>query len=249
MKKTLFTAILLLFVYTVNSQVLISLLLGDKLNSPNLEFGLDGGANFLNMSNTPNSKNLTSWNLGFYFDFKLQPKLFIHTGVLVKTIMGCSGLTPYSLPTSSLDSAFKGGTVDREIHYFNVPVLLRYQFFKTFHIEGGFQAGLRYKSYDLFKQTVENEDDLNYKHYIKDDIARLDFGPMAGIGYKFDKGPGMTLDARFYYGVVDVNKVDAGTQNVSAIYLNASFPIGKKKAAEKAAEKKEAEEKAAGSKN
>jgi hypothetical protein len=240
MKKVLFTLSLLLFVYTANSQILITLIFGDKLNSPNLEFGLEGGANFLNMSNTPNSQSLTSWNLGFYFDFKLNPKLFIHTGVLVKTIMGCSGLTPYSLNDTSLDNAFKGGTVDREIHYFNVPVLLRYRFIDNFHIEGGFQAGLRYKAFDHFMQSVDETDDLNFKNNVKDDFARLDFGPEVGLGYKFANGPGMTISARYYYGVVDVNKIETGIQNNSAAYLNLSIPIGKKKAAEKSAEKKAA---------
>jgi hypothetical protein len=86
--KKLITGLLLVFMIagmslTSRSQVLISLLLGDKLNSGKIEFGLDGGVNWLTMSNTPNAKYLFDWNLGFYFDFKMKnPHLFIHTGVL-----------------------------------------------------------------------------------------------------------------------------------------------------------------------
>jgi hypothetical protein len=38
------------FTQKANSQVLISLLLGDKLNSEKLKFGLDGGVNFATIS-------------------------------------------------------------------------------------------------------------------------------------------------------------------------------------------------------
>src|SRR5215217_2165088 len=106
--KTLcaFTLLLLMINPSARSQVLISLLFGDKLNTGKIDFGLDGGINWLNMSNTPNAKYLFDWNLGFYFDIKMQEKLFIHTGVLVKSKMGTSGLNPYPLATNALDTAF-----------------------------------------------------------------------------------------------------------------------------------------------
>lgn len=234
---------------TANSQVLISLLLGDKLNSPNLEFGLDGGINWLNMSNTSVSptdntqaKYLRDWNLGFYFDFmfKKHPSLYIHTGVLVKSKMGCADLAPYTVNNSdsvNISNAFVGGNVDRNINYFNVPVLLRYDFYKGFFVGGGIGLGLRYTAFDLFQNSVPDKDDLTYTYDTKDNYARLDAGGEATIGYKFHTGPGMTIHADFYYGLVDVNKTLSGAQNNIAFYINASIPIGKKKAAKAAAEK------------
>jgi len=55
-----------------NSQVLISLLLGDKLNSEKLKFGLDGGVNFSNISKIDPSKYHAGFNLRFYFDNLLK---------------------------------------------------------------------------------------------------------------------------------------------------------------------------------
>ena len=57
---------------TANSQVLISLLLGDKLNSPNLEFGLEGGLNWSNIKGGEDFSTATDFHLGFYFDFRLN---------------------------------------------------------------------------------------------------------------------------------------------------------------------------------
>lgn len=225
---------------TAHSQVLISLLLGDKLNSDKLEFGLDGGLNILNMTNTPGSKALVNWNLGFYFDFKMNTHLFIHTGVIVKSKMGTASLEPYSLNNADLDTLFTGGTVDRKINYFNVPVLLRYRFVDYVHVEGGIQLGLRYTGFDNFSQSI-NDSDLEYKYDVKDNFQRLDAGGVFGVGYKLKKGTGMTLSARFYYGFVDANKLTDGGQHNTAYYFNVSIPIGKGKAAKKAAEKEEKE--------
>ncbi len=242
--RTLRSVVLtVVFVFALQSasqgQVLITLLLGDKLNSDKLEFGLAGGVDFLNMSNTPDAKMLTDWNLGFYFDFKLDQKLFLHTGVRVKSKMGTGSLEPYSLNNIVLDSAFYGGNVDRKINYFNVPVLIRYRLVDYLHVEGGIQLGLRYTAFDKFSNTIVDEDDLQFTNSIADDLARLDAGAQAGIGYKLKKGTGMTISADYYYGFVDVNKVLEGSQLNSAIYLDLSIPIGRAKAAKKEAEKAE----------
>jgi hypothetical protein len=249
MKKFFAVVFFSLVVYTANSQVLISLLFGDKLNTPALEFGLEGGASFLNMSNTASAKNLTSWNLGFYFNILLKPQMYIYTGVLVKGPMGCGSLDPYSLDNANLDSAFTLGSVDRKISYFCVPIMLKYKFENNFEVSGGIQAGLRTQAVDVFTQTYvtdgKDDDDLVYDNYNRKDYAHLDFGLSGALGYYLPKfANGMTISARYYYGLVDVNLPESGHQNNQALYLNAAIPIGKKKAQEKAAATKAAQEKA-----
>ncbi len=225
---------------TAKSQVLISLLLGDKLNTGKIEFGLDGGVNWLTMSNTDNAKYLFDWNLGFYFDFRMKnPHLFIHTGVLVKSKMGTKGLDPgdYSLGKDTLDAVFINGTIDRKINYFNVPVMLRYRLDNFIHFEGGVQLGLRYTGYDVYKQEINKKDDLTFMNDVADNFTRIDAGALAGVGYRFQKGKGMILAVRYYYGFVDADRVSDGNQNYSAIYITGAIPIGKGKAEKKAAEK------------
>jgi hypothetical protein len=188
----------------------------------------------LNMTNLPHSQSLNTWNLGFYFDFVTKnPKLFIHSGVLVKTKMGATGITPYSVGNAPVDDIFSDGSVTRSVNYFNVPFLLRYRFYDYFFVEGGIQLGLRYTAYDTFKRDVYESDDLEFKYAVKDNFARLDAGGEGGVGYKLRKGTGMTISAKYYYGFVDVDKVTTGSQKNTAVYLNLSIPIGKAKAAEK----------------
>src|SRR5215217_7107665 len=111
MNKLLLATTFLLCGFTSNSQVLISILLGDKLNSGKIEFGLEGGVNWSTIQNLDGAKRLTGFNLGFYFDIKLKnPSWMLNTGVIVKSPMGAAGLPMYSLNDARLDSAFVGGS-------------------------------------------------------------------------------------------------------------------------------------------
>jgi len=236
MKKTLILAAFLFISYSASSQVLISLLLGDVLNSEKIEFGLDGGVNFANISNLETSKYLPIFNLGFYFDIKLKDQLMLHTGVLVKSNQGANKLNPYSLDNPDLDELFAEGYVTRKINNFSVPILLKYRFAGRFHIEAGPMLALRTKGYDEFKTTVIDGDDLTYKLDISDNYKRIDAGIMCGAGIKlYKKIPKSSqLGVRYYYGLVDPLIDNTGdSQNFSSLYLYISIPIGVHKAEEK----------------
>jgi hypothetical protein len=239
---------LMLVAQVMQGQVLISLLFGDKLNSPTLKFGLDGGANFSTLSNLSGSKYRAGFNLGFYFDFLLKKDKpwYIHTGVLVKSNLGAHGITPYHLsnPDSAyLDTLFANGSVDRRLSYFNVPILIRYSFNKRLFIELGPMLSLGYKANDIFTTKVENDEDLSFDNDVKDSFKRFDIGGMAGIGYAIDALNGMNFGLRYYYGFTDIVRDNSGDpQRNSSFYLFASIPIGagdkaKAKNAAKAKEK------------
>jgi len=233
MKKTILLLGFLLTVYTANSQVLISLLFGDALNSPNVEFGLDGGVNYANIANLETSKFLPIFNLGFYFDIRIKNQLMLHTGVIVKSNQGANKLNPYLLDNPALDDQFSDGYVTRKINNFSVPILLKYRFAGRFHIEAGPMLALRTKGYDEFKTTVIDEDDLTYKLDISDNYKRIDAGIMCGAGIKlYKKIPKSSqLGVRYYYGLVDPLIDNPGkSQNFSSWYIYFSIPIGAKKA-------------------
>lgn len=245
-RKGLLTAVLLASIsYSANSQVLISLLLGDKLNSDKLKFGLDGGANWSNITNLDPSMYKPHFNLGFYFDFRLKEntRWYLHTGVLVKSTMGAQKLDPYLTGNADIDSLFVNGDVERKINYFNVPILARYQFKNMLYIEAGPNLGLRYKAFDVFTAEVENKKDLSYTLDVRDQFTRIDAGIMAGVGFQVLKGTGYNFGMRYYYGLTEIMKDNAGDpQRNSTYYLYFSIPVGagekaKAKAAAKAKEK------------
>ena len=229
MKKYFLIIGLLLFVNAARTQVLISILLGDKLNTGKIEFGLEGGANWSTIKNIDGAKSLTSFNLGFYFDFKLKnPDWMLNTGVIVKSTMGADELPVYLLGKPDLDNSFAGGKIARKINYFNVPIMMKYSFKNHIYLKAGTQLGLRYKAVDEFKNSINDEDDLKYKLDIKDQFHPLDAGLAFGAGYRFMKGNGMNFGLQYYLGLIDI-KVDDSSPNQfnRVLYLTVGIPIGK----------------------
>src|SRR5215471_614597 len=114
-KKFLIIAMLFTCSLQVNSQVLIALLFGEKLNSGGLEFGLTGGLSVSDISNISDAKTKTGLNLALYFNIKLNDKWYIHPEAIPKYPTGVSKLKPYSLGDASLDSLLADGDITRKI--------------------------------------------------------------------------------------------------------------------------------------
>jgi hypothetical protein len=232
------TLVFLMCGFTSNSQVLISILLGDKLNSGKIEFGLEGGYSLSSLSGIDPSKGASNFNLGFYFDFATNdPSWFISTGVRVKSTMGASDIAVYSLDNENLDNVFATGSITRKLNYFNVPFMMKYMFKNQLYAQAGIQLGLKYKGTDVFLNSVNEDDDVSYKVDVKKDYHPLDGGLCFGLGYRLVKGNGMNIGLQYYLGLVDVRISDASPDEFNrTLYVNVGIPIGKGKAAAKAGE-------------
>lgn len=239
MKKYIFSIVILLFsIQLAQSQVLISLLFGDKLNSDKIKFGLEGGANFANVTNLETATFEPNFNIGFYFDFKLKesPNWFLHTGVIVKSTMGAA-LEPYSLNDEHLDALFEGGSVERKLQYWNVPFLARYKFDNNIFIEAGPMFGLLYKGVDVFTNDVDGND-IQFDNNIRKEHSRFDIGLEGGVGYQLEKVMnGMNFGARYYYGLLNSSTTANANQKNVSYYVFVGIPIG---AGEKAKAKNQA---------
>lgn len=226
MKKYLVILIIIFSGYHAHSQVLISLLLGDKLNSQGLEFGLEGGVNFSHIDELETNKGLSSFNLGFYFDIRLNDPWYLYTGVLVKSRLGTNKLSDADLDFLQADVYPVKGDYSQVLNYFIVPALAKYKLKNHIYFEAGPQFGLMHKSWVEYNSDVEGKDS-RIRQYNKDMINRFDAGVVGGLGYQLLKGKGMTIGIKYYYGFVDVYKDRAGTNN-SSLFLKANIPIGAK---------------------
>lgn len=230
---------IIFFCNTSGAQILISLLLGDNLNTGKIEFGLDGGLNLTNINGLDEGDISSRFNIGFYFDIKTKnPNWLFHTGVIVKSTMGAEGIPVYPLNNKNLDSVFAGGSVERRLGYFNVPLMMKYKFNKYIFAEAGTMLALRSKSVDVFTQSIVDNDDLKYELKIRDELHPIDAGVIAGIGYRLLGGNGMNIGIRYYLGLVDIT-IDDSTPNQynSSLYFTVGIPIGAGKAAKKQEEK------------
>ena len=230
MRRFIIVIILVMAGFVSQSQVLITILLGDKLNSDGLEFGLEGGLNWSNISGLETNSFARKWNLGFYFDIRIKNQWFLYTGVLVKSNSGVDKLKDGDLDMLNatkyleLNGESINGDYNQVMNYFLVPVLIKYKTKKYFYGEIGPQFGLMHKSYIEFTSDIDGKD-ATIREYNKDNINKIDVGIMVGIGYQLLKGNGWTIGAKYYYGFIDVYREIENTKN-SSIFLKMIIPIG-----------------------
>src|SRR4029079_13266420 len=135
----------------------------------------------------------------------------------------------------TLDNLFTGGTVERKIKSFGLPVLLRYTIAKNFYADAGIQSNMMLGAKDICHAKV-NDHDLTYTVKINDYVTLLDFGLAGGLFYKFrDDKRSMGIGVRYYYGLTDIHKSVPGTQANSAWQLTITIPVGAGKAQANAA--------------
>lgn len=224
MKKYLLLLIVLFTGYQAHSQVLISLLFGDKLNSPGLEFGLEGGVNFSHIDGLESDNYLSTFNLGFYFDIRLNDPWYLYTGLLVKSQLGTDKLTETDLEFLKTEIYPEKGDYSQRLNYFIVPALMKYKLKNHIYFEAGPQFGLMHKAWVEYNSDVSGYD-ARIREYNKDMINRFDVGVTGGLGYQLMDGKGMTIGVKYYYGFVDVYKDKSGTNN-NSIFIKANIPIG-----------------------
>lgn len=248
-KFSIIILILLTSAQIAQGQILLSLIFGDKLNSGKVEFGMNGGLNFSYLRGIAESKAQNNWELGFYFDILLKEKSpwYLSTGVYIKSTVGGTNV-PLNYPGNrAIDSTLYkdfvdfNGTVEKQFNTFYVPFNLRYLSKSGVFIEGGFQAGLVFKTHDIYTADINGYDLLyDAKKGVKDNglYKWFDGGVDGGIGYKFRKGMGMKIGVWYYVGLTNIYKNDLGYKAYnSSLYVLATIPIGKKKAERHRAEK------------
>ena len=226
MKKYIISIFFLFFIYNLQSQVLIALLLGDKLNNGKMEFGLDGGLNFSSISGLEANKWKRDFNLGFYFDIKIKNKWYFNTGVLVKSSLGVNNLSEADLNEIRTNLEItQQGDYTQKISYFLVPTLAKYRFKNHVYLEVGPQFGLMHKAWleHNFDDIDGNENSIKEEN--KDAVNRMEVGAVAGIGYRLLKGLGWSIGLRYHYGLTNVYKNSSSIKN-HALFVKLNIPIG-----------------------
>jgi len=226
MKKYIMSIFFLFFIYNLQSQVLIALILGDKLNNGKMEFGLDGGLNFSSISELEANKWKRDFNLGFYFDIKMKKQWYFNTGVLVKSSLGVDNLSETDLNEIGTNLEITQlGDYTQKISYFLVPTLAKYRFKNNLYVEAGPQFGLMYKAWLEHNFNDEEGNENRIREENKDAVNRMEVGAVAGVGYRLLEGLGWTIGVRYHYGLTNVYKNISSIKN-HALFLKLNIPIG-----------------------
>ena len=226
MKKIILLSLLtILLIPTARSQVLIAILFGDKLNTPNIEFGLNAGGNFTTLTNYPEAKYKTGLNLGLYFNFKLSDHFYLHPEMLFMNQMGSRGVNNRDLPNPELQHETLETWV--QSNYFTLVFLPRYKLTNQLYFEAGLYGSYLLTADDYFLNKPETDTELQYKIHAKPRMNKFDVGFDVGLGYKFGKGEGMNLSLRYSYGFINTQKdADLDPEMNRGFHVHVGIPIG-----------------------
>jgi len=209
---------------TAQSQVLITLLLGDKLNAPGLEFGLETGSNWSNNRGFESNHLLGTFNLGFYFDIRLKNQWYLNTGVMAKSTMGVDKLTSGDLDFLGTTLYEEDGIYQQRFSNFLLPILAKYKFGNHFYVEAGPMVGWLRDAYVEFNYDQEDRN-ARIREFNRDLFNRIDAGISGGVGYTLMKGTGISIGLDYYYGLVNAIKEQSGSGN-NSIFLKFNIPVG-----------------------
>jgi hypothetical protein len=227
-KKILLLALCSLITVIAHSQVLISIIFGDKLNTDKMTFGLMLGSAWNSLTGYSQVDAQANFNLGLFLTFKLQERFFLQFDALAKYKLGAKGMAVYTLGDATLDSIYQHGSLKRSISYLGLNTSLQYRIWKYLNVEAGPNVTLRTKAMDIFHAAHELGDQF-FEKDMKEATTLFDFGVTTGVSWQFTKGKGVKLGVRYYWGFVDLYPADAGTNAGRSLQVNVYIQIGGKK--------------------
>ncbi len=227
MKHLLVLTFLLCSFQAAQSQILIALIFGDKLNSETIEFGMNVGANYAGFSSYDASHYREGLNLGLYFNFLLNDRFILNPSLYFSYPSGIRDIEYYQSPDPNLNELIIEAQANRKLSYFSLPVVIRYKLFGKTYLDFGPQFGLTRRVEDQFVVSVQDKNDLTYTVNIKEDYHRLDAGITAGFSQRLRDKNSVILSARYYYGLVNIAKNPAdGNIHNSVVYFSCGIPVG-----------------------
>ena len=161
----------------------------------NVHFGIKAGLNASSLNYQGNSD--------------MQSKIGFNAGLLAHIHTGNEfwAFQPEVYYSSEGAKSKSNSNVSTDLGYINVPVLIQYMFNNGFRLEAGPQVG--------FLMSGKNKVNDNSTD-IKDNLKGAVFSIPAGLGYLTSTGLG--FDARYNFGVSNINKSTSGVKTRSNVF-------------------------------
>jgi hypothetical protein len=213
-----------------NSQILIGLLLGDKVTSEKFHLSLDIGANFSDLSGIDDTKIRSGFFLGLAGEWQFAEHWYLQPELGVFYYAGAGNLPmDYFPPPPEVEDIVTGSEVSRRLKYFTIPVLLKYGVADNrLHLGAGGQVGFITSAKDKYEGVSDNGNNVEVEQDIKEYTTSTDLGLLFNIEWKFKKDVlAMGIVARYYLGLTDTVKDNPGDPVYNRVFsLLLTVPIG-----------------------
>jgi len=236
--KTVIPIVVILFFSTTSrSQILVSLIFGESLNTPNMQFGIEVGANSSTVSDYDIADFTAGFEIGMFLNWKYADKWSLYSGLMANSNRGFRGVEELIDPVyrPGIDSGYEFKYMKTRLTYVGAHSAMRYYFSPSFSIAGGVNLSLRLKATNEAQYDLDKAD-LGVEYSVKEEFYPIDAGPTFTFLYQFRKGKGFSIVARGYYGLIDVALDVPGHQSSYFFQLTAGILIGAKKGSEMAKE-------------
>ena len=213
-----------------DGQVLIGLLLGDKVTSEKFHLALDIGANFSDLSGIDDTKIRPGFFLGLAGEWRFAGNWFLQPELGVFYYTGANNLPmDYYPPPPEVEDIVTGNEVSRRLKYFTIPVLLKYGVADNrVHLGAGGQVGFLTSAQDKYEGTSDNGNSITVDHDVKDYTVSTDAGLLFNVEWKYKKSIlSPSLVVRYYLGLTDTVKDNPGDPVYNRVFSVLLFiPIG-----------------------
>ena len=161
-----------------------------------VHFGIKGGMNASSLNSTPANSDL-------------ETKIGFNAGILahIHTANPQWAVQPELYYSSEGAKSKSNNDAKLDLGYLNLPVLLQYMFDNGFRIEAGPQLGFLISAKSKLNSTSVD---------VKDNYKKTSFSVPLGAGYLTTSGLG--FDARYNFGISDINNTSNGTKIHSNVF-------------------------------
>lgn len=213
-----------------DGQVLIGLLLGDKVTSEKFHLGISVGANFSDLSGIDDTKIRSGFALSLIGEWRFAGQWYLQPELGAFYYAGANNMPMETFPPPpEVEDMVTGNEVTARLKYFTIPVVLKYGAMgNRLHLGAGGQVGFLTSSKLKYEGTSETGNEIEVEKNIKDITVSTDAGLVFHLEYRFKPGPLSTsIVARYYLGLTDTWKDNPGDpvyNRIFSIFIN--LPIG-----------------------
>jgi hypothetical protein len=113
---------------TARSQILIGLLLGEKVTTESFHLGIDIGVGLTNVSGISGTRVRTGLHFGLLGEWRFAERLYLQPGLLPFFNAGADDMPFKDFGLGQLDSLVSNKSATRKLNYVAVPIIVKYGF-------------------------------------------------------------------------------------------------------------------------
>lgn len=212
-----------------DAQVLIGMLLGDKVASEKFHVGFDFGGNLSSLYGLPGARPGFGANIGLFGEYRFAERAFLHVELVATAAMGERHIPadqfdpPVDVPPDLTDVL-----VERNLNYVALPVLVKGGFFDNrLLLALGLQGMVLTGARDEYTGTAN--DDVEVVHKRGKDLSRFDAGAVGMVEVKlWPRDPyALSAVARYYQGFVNVEHQTGRVVWNGTVTVSLMLPLGR----------------------